>query len=180
MTNFERAVAIVLREECGPGPDATGLVDNPKDPGGLTKYGISQRAYPGLDIRNLSRADAVAIYRRDYWTAAHGDDLPWPLCLFVFDHAINAGPGQAIRLLQRALGTVQVDGVWGAATFSAVQSLTFPSLLGTRFFEFCRSYNAARVRYYLSLATAPTFGVGWCGRVAAVALAAGFSAPAAG
>lgn len=179
MTNFERAIAIVLREECGPGPDATGLVDNPKDPGGLTKYGISQRAYPGLDIRALSREDAVAIYRRDYWAAVHGEDLPWPLCLFVFDHAINAGPRQAIRLLQGGVG-VKVDGVWGPATAAQANQLHAPYCTDARLFEFCRSYNAARVRYYLGLATAPTFGVGWCGRVAAVALAAGFSAPAAG
>lgn len=174
MTNFERAIAIVLREECGPGPDATGLIDNPKDPGGLTKYGISQRAYPGLDIRNLTRDGAVAIYRRDYWTAAHGDDLPWPLCLFVFDHAINAGPGQAIRLLQGVLGG-KVDGVWGPDTEARAHLAMVHDP-----FETCRSYDTARVRYYLSLATAPTFGVGWCGRVAAVALAAGFSAPAKG
>lgn len=174
MTNFDRAVAIVLREECGPGPDATGLVDNPKDPGGLTKYGISQRAYPGLDIRNLTREGAIAIYERDYWTTVHGNDLPWPLCLFVFDHAINAGPGQALRELQQVCGA-QVDGQWGPQTQAAVGAAAKQSL-----FELCRSYDVARVKYYLGLATAPTFGVGWCGRVAAVALAAGFSAQAAG
>lgn len=168
MTNFDRAIAIVLREECGPGPDATGLVDNPKDPGGLTKYGISQRAYPGLDIRNLTREDAEEIYRHDYWAASHCDDIPWPLCLFVFDHAINAGVGGALRLLQSACGS-KVDGVWGPDTSAA---LTKALAHGAK--EFCRSYNAARVHYYLSLASAATFGVGWCGRVAAVALSAGW------
>lgn len=61
--NFTRSIAFVLSVEGG-------LVNNPADPGGLTKYGISQRSYPDLDIRNLSIEDAKEIYFRDYWTPA--------------------------------------------------------------------------------------------------------------
>lgn len=169
MNNFDRAIAIVLREECGPGLDATGLVDNPGDPGGLTKYGISQRAFPKVDIRNLTRDGAVEIYQRDYWAAAHCDEIPWPLCLFVFDHAVNAGVGGAIRLLQGACGG-KVDGVWGPDTEARVHLAAAHGPI----FELGRSYNAARVRAYLGMSPAlvARFGVGWCGRVAAVALAA--------
>lgn len=154
MTNFERAVAIVLEEEGG-------LVDNPKDPGGLTKYGISQRAYPKLDIRNLTRDDAKAIYLRDYW--GHCEALTWPLCLLVFDHSVNAGVGGALRLLQQGAG-VPADSAWGPATSAAVAKLE-PQKASA-------AYAVRRIRYYLSLSTAGDFGVGWCGRVARVCLKA--------
>src|SRR5262245_7285211 len=91
--NFERAIPILLEEEGG-------LVDNPKDPGGLTKYGISQRSYPHVDIRALTPEAASAIYARDFWPACGADRLPWPLCLFVLDHAVNAGSVAAIKCLQ--------------------------------------------------------------------------------
>ena len=44
-----------------------GYVFDPNDPGGMTKYGICARSYPTLDIKNLSRDQAVAIYYRDFW-----------------------------------------------------------------------------------------------------------------
>lgn len=157
LSNFDRSINIVLREEGG-------LADNPKDPGGLTNFGISQRAYPNVDIRALTVASATEIYRRDYWPAVHADELPWPLCLFAFDHGVNAGPGSAIKILQRALG-VGVDGVWGSGSRNALATKS-PD-------ELAEAYVVGRVRYYLSLPTAETFGVGWCGRVARVALKAG-------
>ena len=158
--DFDRAIPIVLREEGG-------LSDNHADPGGLTNFGISQRAYPTLDIRALTEADARAIYSRDYWPLAHGDFLPWPLCLFVFDHCVNAGRASALKLLQQGLG-VAADGAWGPATAGALAALG-----PAKFDALAESYVRGRVRYYLSLATAETFGVGWCGRVARVALKGG-------
>jgi lysozyme family protein len=70
MTAFDKALALVLRHEGG-------LVDDPRDPGGLTNCGISQRAYPDLDIRNLKVADIALIYRTDYWDAIKGDWVGW-------------------------------------------------------------------------------------------------------
>lgn len=67
---FERAVQIVLEKEGV-------LSDDARDPGGLTKYGITKREYPDLDIANITVADAVAIYRRDYWAKIRGDDLEY-------------------------------------------------------------------------------------------------------
>jgi lysozyme family protein len=150
MTTLERAMAIVLHEEGG-------LVDNLKDPGGLTNFGISQRSYPNVDIRNLDRDKATAIYVRDYWQPAHCADMPWPLCLFVFDHAVNA----AIRLLQRTLGVNQ-DGAFGPVSASALAKADLEKV--------CAAFLVGRIDYYLHLSTAGTFGVGWCGRVARVAL----------
>ncbi len=103
MENFDRCVRAVLSEEGG-------LSDHPQDPGGLTKYGISRRAYPDLDIRRLTMDDVIEIYRRDYWNPVHGTDLPASLALLVFDAAVNQGVGTAVRLLQKTLG-VKEDGV---------------------------------------------------------------------
>ncbi len=158
--NFDRAIAIVLHEEGG-------LSDNPADPGGLTNFGISQRAYPKLDIRALTEADARAIYARDYWPLAHGDFLPWPICLFVFDHCVNAGRASALKILQHGLG-VAADGAWGPSTAGALAALG-PAKLDA----LAEDYVVGRVHYYLSLSTAGTFGDGWCGRVARVALKGG-------
>lgn len=82
--NFERAFTLVVGIEAG-------LVDDPKDPGGLTKYGISQRQYPKVDIRNLTLEDAKAIYLRDYWNAHGLDSLEYGKALIVFDCAVNGG-----------------------------------------------------------------------------------------
>ena len=159
--NFERAIPILLEEEGG-------LVDNPKDPGGLTKYGISQRSYPKIDIRALTPESAAAIYARDFWPTCGADRLPWPLCLFVFDHAVNAGPIAAIKCLQRAL-RVADDGEIGPETLGAVERANLRSL--------CRQFNVERCRYYTRLRQFSAFGVGWIGRVASVALKAGWTSP---
>lgn len=74
-------------------------MNDPEDPGGETKYGISKRAYPRLDIKNLTLEDASAIYKRDYWNAAGCDDLDDSLALVVFDTAVNCGVGRAKKWL---------------------------------------------------------------------------------
>ena len=95
-----------------------GLVENPLDPGGLTNWGISSRSYPSLDIRNLTRDDAASIYKKDYWDAVHGDELPGPMAVAVFDSAVNQGAGTAKRMLQIALN-VEADGIIGPRTIKA-------------------------------------------------------------
>lgn len=60
-----------------------------------TKYGISAASYPHLDIKNLTMAQADAIYRTDYWQRSGADKLPWPACLLVFDTAVLHGVGKA-------------------------------------------------------------------------------------
>lgn len=96
---FARAMVFVARWEGG-------YVNDPNDPGGETKYGISKRSYPQLDIANLTEAEAKAIYERDYWQASGADGLPWPLSLVVFDSAVNAGVAKARGWLQTSAGSV--------------------------------------------------------------------------
>lgn len=96
-SDFDKAIDFVLRWEGG-------LADHEADPGGLTNFGISQRSYPDLDIRNLTREQAIEIYRRDYWQASGADKLPWPLALIHLDSAVNAGVGKAQQWLQKSDG----------------------------------------------------------------------------
>ena len=110
MGDFTRCIDVILAEEGG-------LSHHRRDPGGLTKFGISSRAYPQLDIARLTRDQAVSIYRADYWTPIRGDDLPPGLDLLVFDTAVNMGVITAAMLLQDALG-VTMDGVIGPITLN--------------------------------------------------------------
>lgn len=121
-----------------------GFVDDPADGGGKTKYGISQRAYPTLDIRRLTRDDAAQLYHRDYWCKLKLDDLlDEPLAAAVFDMGVNAGIGTAAKLLQRAINAlgrpISVDGRIGPATL-ALANLGQPERLRAAFRRACRHY----------------------------------------
>ena len=110
MAKFEIAIGPVLENEGG-------YVNNPNDPGGETKYGISKRQYPGLDIKNLSLEDAKGIYRKDYWQFDEIEDQT--IADKLLDMAVNMGVGTAVRLLQSALN-LPADGVFGPKTKVAV------------------------------------------------------------
>lgn len=153
MLRFDWCVARVLEREGG-------LVDHPSDPGGLTKYGISKRAYPLLDIANLTVEEATEVYRRDYWDASSAGDLPEPLDFYVFDSAVNQGVGRAIRLLQTCVGA-DVDGVLGPETLQAI------TRAGTD--EAAARFMAQRALHYISLPTFQSFGRGWLKRLFMVA-----------
>ena len=134
-----------------------GYVNDPRDPGQETRWGISKRAYPQVDIRNLTRAQAVDIYRRDFWQRVRGDELPREFAFQALDAAVNHGIGNAVRWMQRAAGVAD-DGVIGPVTLAAVQRAQ-PADLVLRF-------NAERLRFYAKLTTFDAFGRGWVNRVA--------------
>jgi lysozyme family protein len=79
-----------------------GYVNDPEDPGGETKWGISKRAYPNEDIKNLSRERALEIYANDYWLKAGCDELPFPYNAVVFDAAVNCGVTRAQAWLRKS------------------------------------------------------------------------------
>lgn len=72
-----------------------GYVNDPHDPGGETKYGISKKAYPDLDIRNLSNEDIYDIYWRDYWDKTGCEELEWQMAYVIMDTAVNLGVSKA-------------------------------------------------------------------------------------
>jgi hypothetical protein len=70
--------------------------NDPGDPGGETKWGISKKAYPDEDIKNLTRERALEIYATDYWLASGCDAIPFPANVAVFDTAVNCGVTRAM------------------------------------------------------------------------------------
>lgn len=155
---FTLALAFVLQQEGG-----AKIADDPRDPGGLTKWGISQRAYPGLDIRALTEADASAIYRRDYWDATGCGNLPPAVAFIHFDCCVNQGPGTAAKTLQLAAG-VEPDGKIGPKTLGAIQRMPAGKL--------ATEYAALRMSHYGRLPHFDTYGLGWSRRLAACLVAA--------
>lgn len=133
-----------------------GYVNHPEDPGGETKFGISKRAYPDVDIASLTIETAKAIYQRDFWTPladAH------PAVKFqVFDFAVNSGIQTAIRKLQVAIGVAD-DGHWGPVSAAALERMNPADVV--------MLYVAERLDFWRKLKTWPTFGAGWAGRAAA-------------
>ena len=114
MNPFELSINRLLTNEGG-------YVNNPNDPGGETKWGISKREYPHLNIAALTREDAIAIYRRDFWTPIDGDALPEPVAFQALDFAVNSGIGTALRALQRSIG-VAADGAFGPVSLAALKA----------------------------------------------------------
>jgi lysozyme family protein len=113
MDAFTKSVEFSLKWEGG-------YSNDPLDPGGETRYGISKRSYPEVDIKKLTRLDALEIYRRDFWGKAKCNLMKYPLSMVHFDCAVNSGVHQAAVLLQRALGVAD-DGNIGPKTLAAIQ-----------------------------------------------------------
>ncbi len=134
------------------------VTDDPRDAGGLTKWGVSQRSFPSLDIRNLTREQAMALYDTHYWQRSRCDEMPAPVALMVFDCAVNQGAGTAARLLQRALG-VSPDGVLGPATMLQIKQQDPVDVL--------QRLALLRVEKYLGLNNS-AFEKGWINRVVRV------------
>lgn len=152
MGDFYRCIDFIITEEGG-------YANHPADPGSETKYGISQRAYPHLEIAALTLDAAVSIYQRDYWHPIHGDTLPDGLALLLFDSAVNQGVQTAIKLLQQALArsfTVTVDGIIGPQTEHAAQ-VAMPRIL--------TDFAAERALRYEFNRNEAVFGRGWYRRL---------------
>lgn len=142
-----------------------GYVNDPDDPGGATKYGVTLGTMRGLgidltgdgrvnaaDVRALSREQAETIFIRHYFERPRIAELPKAIQASVFDMQVNAG-AQAVRILQRLLNQmghkVSVDGVIGPQTIAAAHAAqtTAPA-------HFADAYGIARRNYYYSLADA--------------------------
>jgi len=147
--NFEQAFVKLIGHEGG-------YANNPKDPGGETKYGISKRAYPGEDIANMTLERAKSIYQRDYWGPAGCDTVPDTIKFPLFDMAVNLGVKTAIKQLQKTCQTTE-DGILGPMTLQALNSMDQIKL--------AVRLVANQLEYYTGLVTWPAFGKGWSKRV---------------
>lgn len=137
---FRRAVDHLLSLEGG-------YVNHGADKGGETNFGISKRSYPTVDIRRLTRDDAMQIYHRDYWSPLRLDELlSEPVARCVFDFGVNAGIGTAAKALQRAINgcgrALKVDGTIGPATIAAANRIGGDMLLPVLCGEIMAHYEA--------------------------------------
>jgi len=136
------------------------FVDHPSDPGGATRWGITERVaiangYTG-SMRQFPQEKAKEIYRAKYWDAVHADKLPPDLRFSLFDAAVNSGVKQAVVWLQRAMD-VGDDGVFGPLTLLAAQRCNG--------YRMAVKLNAERLDFMTSLPTWGHFGKGWSRRV---------------
>lgn len=158
--NFERALSLVLKHEGG-------WSDHPKDPGGATMKGVTLanfRRYikPNAtkeDLRRITDEQVATIYRRYYWDAVAGAELPGGIDYAVFDFAVNSGPARAAKYLQAVVGAKQ-DGKIGPATLKATRAMVRAAVIN----DLCDR----RMDFLRRLPTWGTFGRGWTSRVSGV------------
>jgi len=157
LTTFGKIITRVLEHEGG-------YVNDPDDRGGETKYGISKRNHPEVDIKNLTIDGALDIYRRLYWKPSKAERLMPELRYQYFDMVINAGQGNAVKVLQRACNNkagkgekIAVDGRIGPMTIKASEKVEESRL------------KAFRVLHYASIVkknpVQEKFFYGWYKRV---------------
>ncbi len=146
MSNFERTMKFVLRWEGG-----SRITRDPDDPGGTTRFGISKRANPTVNIETLTRERALEIYRKKYWDRLGCDKMQWPMCLVVMDYGLHSGV-KTVRSLRSNLAQV-------------VASERSPRSRAYRL-------NAARMAFLLRIAErrkkSRKYMRGWMNRVSAV------------
>ncbi|TXN41698.1 hypothetical protein FV232_17100 [Methylobacterium sp. WL30] len=168
-SNFQAVMALVLQHEGGftsdrrdPGNWTGGKVGKGKLLG--TKYGIAANSFPNLDIANITKAQAVEIYRRQYAAPVRFDDLPAGVDYAVLDIAINSGVRRAGLILCGALATlgrrVKLDGQIGDPTIEQVSAVAPTALID--------AISDARLAYMRKLTNWPTYGKGWTRRVGEV------------
>ena len=134
--------------------------DHPDDKGGATRFGVTEAVarevgYKG-DMRELPLELAKRIYRAKYWDEVQADYLPAGIRYVMFDAAVNSGPGQAVRWLQRAVGVAD-DGILGPRTMAAAGALSADAVR--------MKLLAQRLRFMSALPTWPSFGRGWARRI---------------
>ncbi|MER8653873.1 glycosyl hydrolase 108 family protein [Mesorhizobium sp. M0847] len=165
--NFARALTLVLKSEGG-------WSDNPADPGGATMKGVTLatfRAYikpagTKADLKIITDAQIATVYRRQFWDAVHGSELPGGVDYAAFDFAVNSGPKRAAEYLQRVAGAT-VDGRLGPDSLKAISAkpagVIIDAYCDARLAFMRRAKNKKTGKLLW-----PTFGKGWTARMAAV------------
>ena len=138
LVNFDEIIEVVLHHEGG-------YVNDPKDPGGETNFGIAKRSHPDVDIKNLTKDGAKEIYKEHYWDKNKVESLPEDLRHIYFDMCVNQGRGRAVKIMQRAANAkgadLVVDGGMGPKTIAAMDGVELQRV------------RAYRVKYYADLVT---------------------------
>lgn len=153
MAYFEKAIDKTLKHEGN-------YVNDPDDPGGETKYGISKRAYPDVDIANLSIDQAKVIYKRDYWDKINGNSIHTQgVASSIFDFAVNVGVSSASKIAQGVIGASQ-DGNIGVKSIDAINE--YDPIL------FISNYKLGKIKKYVLIVkkrpTSIKYLLGWINR----------------
>lgn len=168
---FLECLPHVLLQECPLPSDWSNLrnfSNDARDPGGKTMCGIIQREYdayrkrhglPVRDVRSLTQNEGEDIYFNSYWLP-HCPQLPRGLDLSFMDECVNAGPFEAIKILQRAL-KIGADGIWGDETKNAVASITDLSAV-------INSFANTRLAVYRQMRGWQYFAHSWTARTASI------------
>lgn len=156
MADFAQAISKTLVHEGG-----DTFTNDSTDHGGATKYGISQTAYPDVDIRNLTEAQAQDIYRRDYWNRIRGDEISsQAVAENIFDTCVNMGVHGGSKLAQLSLGIEPADGIIGSQSLQVINSADEELFLA--------KFALAKMRRYADLCTADSsqkkYLLGWLNR----------------
>lgn len=146
---YEFAVGFVLRHEGD-------YSDDVEDPGGETKFGISKVHNPDIDVANLTRKQAIEIYRERYWLRYRCNELHPVWAFAVFEGVVNQSPAAIIRALQETVGAT-VDGIIGPQTVGRANA--------SRSEWHLQMFYARRLRRYMVQRHFPRFGNGWMARV---------------
>lgn len=154
-----------------------GYVNDPNDKGGETKYGITKATYPNLDIKNLTKEQAVNIYKRHYWGSSLDSIAQYTsdkLTEKVFAFAINAGVGTSVKAIQRALNnltdnSLKVDGIWGPKSKEALKTLTNDGQNTSNIIAFQCTLFVEMIAHYFQLCikkpSQKTFLMSWLRRI---------------
>jgi uncharacterized protein (TIGR02594 family) len=163
VSNFERVHPIIAQWEGG-------YSNHPQDSGGPTNWGITQarlskhrgRQVSAEEVRALTYAEALTIFRKYYWDPLRCDEMPVPLALMTYNTGVNSGPARGGRFLQQALNAqgfdLDEDGEVGPLTIAAARTCTDVA-------RAVQDYSAIYEAFYRSLAKFSVFGRGWINRL---------------
>lgn len=158
--NFDKCFELVLEDEGG-------YVNDPRDPGGRTNMGVTQRAWESYlnrsvtetEMRTLTPENVKPFYKAMYWDKLKGDQLPAGVDYAAYDLAVNSGVSRAAKWLQEIAG-VAVDGIIGPKSLEAIRACDAEEVVDV----ICDM----RLEFLQRLSTFGTFGKGWSRRVAEV------------
>jgi lysozyme family protein len=156
-TNWQKSFELMLQSEGG-------FANHSSDPGGMTNLGVTKATWENwigrqsdeAEMRSLTPEKVEPLYKKKFFDAVRGDELKVGIDYLMFDFAVNAGAGRAIKTLQTSIG-VPVDGGFGPITMAAMKSYEPVKLI--------ERFSQAKEDFYRSLNTFDVFGKGWLNRV---------------
>jgi lysozyme family protein len=155
--NFDSCFKVIVEIEGG-------LIDDERDLGGITHWGISLGAFPELGregIKKLTQEEAKKLYKEHYWNPMRLDEMPEGIRMPIFDCAVNQGVSGAIKCLQKTL-KIKADGIIGKQTIAAVN--------GADQEELAALFLADRSLFYAKSKRFEIYGRGWMKRLFIVAI----------